>query len=61
LKKGKAAKSALGTFEHQKDSTPREKECVRSITEVDAIATMLAKVKIQVPIAAQSDKGKKRK
>jgi len=61
LKKGKAAKSALSTFENQKDATAREKECVRTVSEVDAIATMLAKVKIQVPVAAQSDKGRKRK
>ncbi|XP_053330582.1 ribosome quality control complex subunit NEMF isoform X2 [Spea bombifrons] len=48
-KKGKAAKTALNSFMHSKDSTAREKDLLRSVKDTDLSRNMPGKVKVSAP------------
>ncbi|OCT68327.1 nuclear export mediator factor NEMF [Xenopus laevis] len=48
-KKGKAAKTALNSFMHSKDSTVREKDLLRSVKDTDLSRNMPGKVKVSAP------------
>eukprot|EP00062_Callorhinchus_milii_P004389 gi/632942687/ref/XP_007886544.1/ PREDICTED: nuclear export mediator factor NEMF [Callorhinchus milii] len=48
-KKGKAAKTALHSFMHSKDSTSREKDLFRSVKDTDLSRNIPGKVKVSAP------------
>lgn len=49
LKRGKAVKQAQSVFFHLSDATPREKELIKSVPDMEAINTMMGKVKVSAP------------
>ncbi|KAM8921565.1 ribosome quality control complex subunit NEMF isoform 2-T2 [Pelodytes ibericus] len=48
-KKGKAAKTALNSFMHARDSTSREKDLLRSVKDTDLSRNIPGKVKVSAP------------
>lgn len=48
-KKGKAAKTALNSFMHSKDTSSREKDLLRSVKDTDLSRNMPGKVKVSAP------------
>ncbi|ORX93174.1 DUF814-domain-containing protein [Basidiobolus meristosporus CBS 931.73] len=62
MKKGKACKAAINFFLHSNETTPREKELIKSIPEMEMISQMLGKVKVSAAnIEAAKSKAKKNK
>ncbi|KAI8884094.1 hypothetical protein K501DRAFT_294252 [Backusella circina FSU 941] len=49
LKRGKAIKQAQSVFFHISDATAREKELIKGVPEMEAINTMMGKVKVSAP------------
>ncbi|KAL7747767.1 hypothetical protein RI367_006891 [Sorochytrium milnesiophthora] len=58
MKKGKAAKLALQVFGKHPDATPREREVLKSVPEMEMIAVMLGKVKVSAAQLEAVKKGK---
>ncbi|KAJ8661496.1 hypothetical protein O0I10_002762 [Lichtheimia ornata] len=61
LKRGKALKQAQSVFLNSSESTAREKELIKSVPDMEAINTMMSKVKVSAPNleASKRKKGKK--
>ncbi|CAG8621775.1 5842_t:CDS:10, partial [Ambispora leptoticha] len=61
MKKGKACKTATTFFLNDPTMTPREKELVKSIPDMEMISVMLGKSKVSAPNIEQSKKTAKRR
>ncbi|KAL0093728.1 fibronectin-binding protein A N-terminus-domain-containing protein [Phycomyces blakesleeanus] len=61
LKRGKAIKQAQNVFLTSTDSTQREKELIKSVPDMEAINTMMSKVKVSAPNLEASKRKKGRK
>ncbi|KAG0799249.1 hypothetical protein G6F22_003417 [Rhizopus arrhizus] len=63
LKRGKAVKQAESVFFHLPDATPREKELIKGVPDMESINTMMSKVKVSAPNleASKRKKGSGRK
>ncbi|CAG8694233.1 12579_t:CDS:10, partial [Cetraspora pellucida] len=61
MKKGKACKTATTFFLSDPAMTPREKELVKSIPDMEMISVMLGKSKVSAPNIEQSKKAAKRR
>ncbi|KAI8147504.1 fibronectin-binding protein A N-terminus-domain-containing protein [Fennellomyces sp. T-0311] len=61
LKRGKAIKQADSVFLNLTEATAREKELIKSVPDMEAINTMMSKVKVSAPNleASKRKKGKK--
>ncbi|KAI7865815.1 fibronectin-binding protein A N-terminus-domain-containing protein [Spinellus fusiger] len=61
LKRGKAIKQALSVFLNAVDSSSREKDLIKSVPDMEAINTMMSKVKVSAPNLEASKRKKSRK
>ncbi|KAG2177194.1 hypothetical protein INT43_007851 [Umbelopsis isabellina] len=60
MKKGKAVKQCQTLFLNHTEGTPREKELIKSVPDMESIGTMISKVKVMSPnIEAEKKGGKK--
>ncbi|KAI8086191.1 fibronectin-binding protein A N-terminus-domain-containing protein [Halteromyces radiatus] len=58
LKRGKAIKQAQSVFLNHQDITAREKELIKGVPDMEAINTMMSKVKVSAPNLEASKKKK---
>ncbi|SAM09718.1 hypothetical protein [Absidia glauca] len=58
LKRGKAIKQAQSVFLTHQDTTAREKELIKGVPDMEAINTMMSKVKVSAPNLEASKKKK---
>ncbi|KAI8338866.1 fibronectin-binding protein A N-terminus-domain-containing protein [Chlamydoabsidia padenii] len=58
LKRGKAIKQAQSVFLTNQDTTAREKELIKGVPDMEAINTMMSKVKVSAPNLEASKKKK---